>query len=177
MSNVISESFLKQSEEFSLSKSDKIYSFEEENLPQESNISNEEYLVEISWKTVRFSERVRHIYYPKYIESDNENPIKALHHIRYHKGVAWLKACQKVKNILSTNEFIRQRLTLSKLDMILEREYMHEVKAINSKEENEDQLKNIEETIDQLNQENELLKMEVIYLGAKKKQLATEYLK
>jgi len=53
---------------------------------------------------------------------------------------------------------------------------MKGVKAIVIKEAHEDELKGIEETISDLNKENELLKMEVWYLGAKKQNIDNRYL-
>jgi hypothetical protein len=163
-SNLISESFLKQSDELDFSKTEHISQL---GGTAEQRDSSDTAPILISWKTVRFADEATIYTYPMFIEFDEENPIKALHHIRYNKGVAWLQACQNVRNYINENDTLRQRVTLPKLDMLLEQQYMMEVKSASEKENQEDELRDIEETIDHLQKENELLKMDVIYLGAK----------
>ena len=190
ISHNTTESFIKQSDEYALSKTDQVSPVDISNIPLETSEYIEMCPIEINWKSVKFNPKIRYFNYPKDNSDDEErldvmdkryekystNPIKALHYIKYEKGVAWLKACQKVKCLISSNLNLRESLTLSKLDMILENVYMTEVKPTIIKEEQEDKLKNIEETIENLSKENELLQMEVWYLGAKKRTLDSKRL-
>lgn len=170
-SKIISESFLKQSDELNFSKTEQISQFCG---ITEQRDSSETAPIVMSWKTVRFADEATIYTYPVFTEFDEENPIKALHHIRYSKGVAWLKACQNVKNFINEDESLPKKLTLPKLDMLLEQQYTMEVKSASEKESQEDDLRDIEETIDHLQKENEILKMDVMYLGAKKQNINTK---
>lgn len=68
------------------------------------------------------------------------------------------------------------RLTLSKLDVFLEREYSEEVEAERLNEEKEDRMKEIDDTIEDLKTQNELLKLDIAYLGVKQKAIRSKRL-
>ncbi|CAI2363385.1 unnamed protein product [Moneuplotes crassus] len=164
-SNKTPESVQKQSDRLVLSPSDLLSHEESMNQPQETSYSTEILPIEIDWKYVKFSENISEYCYPKLEFIDPESPITALHHIRHNKGVAWLKACERVKRKVRSNAYIRKRLSLSKLDMLLEREYMEEVRTIYLKEIKDDEKKIIEDKLDCLNRENEVLRKEVNFLN------------
>lgn len=58
--------------------------------------------------------------------------------------------------------------------MILESEYVKAVRQASEKETQEDELKELETRIEFLKQQNELLKMDYLYLGAKRKTLGQQ---
>ena len=87
------------------------------------------------------------------------------------KGLAWLKACKNVRDFLEVETNGGQKPTIGQLDRVLEREYMREVKKYALNESKEDELRDIKESISDLKNQNELLKMDVVYLKAKKRNI------
>ena len=175
-SNTISESVQKQSDELMLSKTEQISNLEEVEYEGDQSECWDSHLLKINWKKVKFSNEIEVFTYPSRNEIDDQEPIKALHYIGYQKGLAWLKAFQRVKHLISNSSDISKQLTLSKLDVFLEREYSEEVEAEKLNEEKEDKMKEIDDTIEDLKTENELLKLDIAYLKVKQKTIRSKRL-
>lgn len=166
-SNEVSESVLKPTDELALSKTEQISNFEEVEYDTYQSDYWATNLLRVNWKKVSFNQEVEVFSYPMFSETGDSEPIKALHYIGFQKGLAWLKAWQNTKSLINQNEDIKNSLTLSKLDAILEREYSFEVEAEKHKEEKEDDMKAIDDAIEELKNQNELLKLDIAFLGAK----------
>ena len=145
------ESFQKPpSDELILSKTDPISSFEEVKYQRESSDSYDCNILKLGSKTVQFDPATEIIVSTIVNEPKDLDPIPALHHIAYNKGMAWLRSCQAIKNLIAEDPYVRENLTLKRLDMMLERQYNHEVQSESQNEQKEDDLKELDSKIDDL---------------------------
>lgn len=106
ISNENSLSFQKQqSDELMLSKTDPISSFEEPKYACDTSEYYDSNILNLQSQTVHFNPQV-HIIKPSnwFVEPPDLDPIQALHHIGYSKGMAWLRAWQKIKTFIYSHD-------------------------------------------------------------------------
>jgi hypothetical protein len=101
-----------QSDELQLSKTDQVSSFIDCKYQIDNSDCYDSNILHLTSKTVQFWHNLEYIT-PTIMENRrNLDPIPALHHIAYNKGLAWLRSWQIVKDVVSQTPQLHNSLTL-----------------------------------------------------------------